>query len=162
MEKTHNTNEKLDAVLTVLNNLNKELINAQGFAKLSVDNEIDLTKILFRLVNIGVKDIDLIELQLILPYLISENYIEKYDAGIERAYHSLYRIRFNGKVFIENGGFVSKAADINSQTIRQAKLEKNVRFLNRIIATGTMIAAIYYAFEIWKYYFGYINPKGLP
>lgn len=149
MKKKHATNEKLDAVLTVLNNFNTELIKAQGFEKLSIDTEIDSVKIHFALVSIGVKDIDSAELQLILPYLISENYIEKTNLDFEKNYKTIYKIRFNGKVFIENGGYVIKQKQFEEQTSRQERLEKNVRYLNYVIGIGTGVAAIYYLLEIF-------------
>ncbi len=109
-----------------------------------------------------VRDIDSIELQLILPYLISENYVETNNDWQDGDTLIGYKIRFNGKVFIENGGFVAKFNRENIETKGVKNIQTTTLLLTCILALSALIAAVYYIHEIWKYYYGYVNPNSLP
>ena len=170
MEKKHTANEKMDAVLTVLNNANVELINAVNFAKLGIKDSLNSNTIMFNLVAIGIKDIDYTELHLILPYLIKHEYIsvsETFDqenftytnTGIKT---KIYKITLIGKMFIENGGLVGVLNRENEVKNKTERVQIQQRRLTWILAFSGLIASIYYLHELYVYYYGYINPKGLP
>ncbi|MES2138893.1 MAG: hypothetical protein V4511_04255 [Bacteroidota bacterium] len=157
---THTANEKLDAVLSVLNTANMDLIKAEGFAKLRFKDSLDSTEVLISLTNIDFKDIDSTELHLILPYLISENFIEKHESSPNGNNTITYKIRFNGKVFIENGGFTGKYSreTMESNRIRDLqlnaeKIQKSTLKVTYILAIASAIASIYYIIEVVKVLF---------
>ncbi len=149
MEKKHSANEKLDAVLTVLNNASNNLINATNFDRLSVDSNLKASEIILKLIELGFKDIDSSELILILEYLIDESYVkmsertESETMNIPPRATKFYKITFSGKVLIENGGYIQKQKTIKDERFRQT-------LATWMAAIGAVLAGIYGVFEMSK------------
>ncbi len=62
------------------------------------------------------------------------------------------KITFKGKVFINEGGYITQKATNLSNKKRIESLEHKNLVLTRLIAFGTIIAALYYANELCKFY----------
>lgn len=134
MEKAQlSTNEKLDIVLKVLNQAHKdsflqEIISEDGKSKQyrvpdkpschKSITDISISSIFYMEKPIH---IDSQEFQLILDYLCENRYCQShlYEDKMAFKYHK-YSIRYEGKVLIENGGFVTKEIDHDIQ-VNQSK-----------------------------------------
>ena len=72
---------------------------------------------------------------------------------------TLYIITYEGKLLCDQNGYSQKVINQNAENIRVAALEKSQKmYANRMIyltiaiAFSTVVAAVYYSIEIWKYY----------
>lgn len=150
MEKKHSANEKLDAVLIVLNDASNSLMGAVNFERLHISSELKLSVILFELTEMGFNDIDSSELAMILEHLIDESYIKSIERTEQDTMNlppqttKFYKIIFKGKVFIENGGYTQKEKIVKREIFRQT-------LAIWITAIGTGLAGIYGLFEILKW-----------
>lgn len=156
------TDADIDVYVNGLKNMTfEERVNAQRKIQIS-----DITRIAEKLKKDGYLDFE--------DKAVSWNY-DQMSPGmripIEKRF---YYINFDGNFFIESGGYTGKEAkenleakrinDIEAKSLELSSLtvesSKTLARLTWVIAIGTAIAAAYYIFEIWKYYYGYINPKG--
>ena len=141
--------KKLDNVLKVLNG---------QIMLLSYDQIASKAK-----ANLNLKDFT--ELRAILNKLIKDGYVEAvliHHINIntkEKISEDDYRITFEGKCFILEGGYEGHFQRLASESIRldilaesQRVSDGNMVFLTRVIAVGTSIAAVYYLIEIVKHF----------
>ena len=98
--------------------------------------------------------------QLCIKKLINDGYAEisfkhmGYDSnGNEKRdqFHKFYCITYDGLMFIKKGGY--RKAELNDRIKTYLQTSNAI-----IVAMATIFAAWYAAFEIWKYYYGYVPP----
>ena len=114
------------------------------------------------------KDIAGDELLRMLNKLIRDGFVhfEDIPAGYDDPFTKApikfrrYSISFDGKLFIEQGGYTQQAIRRNAESIRVETLERfqkatadRMTYLTIILAAGALIAALYYLVELyWKYH----------
>lgn len=139
--KTLNTNEKLDAVLKVLNHAFKENIkntkfDENGFVVSQTGSKFLNRLDIFNYILFSYESfIDGEEIGLILEYLVDKNLAEskKDEKGLD-----VYSIRFEGRKLIEDGGFEGKEENIKIQ----ANLSKNLSIWVAVGTVGVLIVEI--------------------
>lgn len=141
--------EKLDAVL--------DLIRRHSLGKL----RFDFSEISNRINEENI-DIEFGEIVYILKKLLNDGYIMEDDRfdKTKFGHDTVYRINFEGRLFLEQGGYEGVNTRQNVGNIRVANLENHQKRhrmwmtrLTIILAAGTTLAAIYYCVELyWKYH----------
>ena len=104
--KDLSTNKKLDAVLENLNDWHTKdrQPHAIKYKYRGIRDKYEL------ITEMGIETEDVYELDLILEYLSEvEHYIVL--LGGDKGAYATYRILYEGRVFIENGGYVGRATD---------------------------------------------------
>lgn len=102
------------------------------------------------------------ELMQILQKLKKDEYIFIQDVTASHDFFQInsYFLSFDGKLFIESGGYTQAIINENAENKRVEALEHSQRatsnrmtYLTIILAVGALIAAIYYLTELyWKYH----------
>ncbi len=144
-----NHNEKLDIVLGVFD---------KKIMPISFDEIANETKS-----NLNLKDLTL--LNAILNKLIKDYYVESISINNininthKESNEHKYRITFEGKMFIFDGGYAVDYENRNSHQIEinriknlQINLQQKLNLLTFWVTIGTLIAAVYYAIEVLKYF----------
>jgi len=89
-------------------------------------------------------------------YLFSKTFVYQ----IDKSEGKVWFLSFEGGLFKESGGYKQKIISDSAENIRLEMIETNQRvnqnvvtFLTIVLAVGALIAAIYYATELyWKYH----------
>lgn len=94
--------------------------------------------------------IDFGELTYILKKLHTDNFIDIREVPVKgnAKPDEYYYINFNGRVFNEQKGYTNQKIQDRLSRANQ----KVLVWLTLIIAVGTLVAALYYGIEIWKYF----------
>ena len=96
----------------------------------------------------------------ILKKLEKDEYVEYDDSAVADSDFEftfrVYRITFDGRVWMERGGFLGDQVRRAAENTRLESIEANQKFhrlwmtwLTAILAVGTVIAALYYATELY-------------
>ncbi|MEI8280656.1 MAG: hypothetical protein WCG87_12930 [Bacteroidota bacterium] len=103
------------------------------------------------------------EIEGIVQKLEKDNYITSYKKETSRVWsidptkEKIYRITFEGRVFIQQGGYSAENESKMAGEQRLRDAERNARaiqittlILTLFVALGSIVAATYYFLEIWK------------
>lgn len=91
------------------------------------------------------------EINVLYHHLLEDNYLKSVDPLI---------ISLNGLIFKRNGGYKQKEIQIEAENLRIKTLEndllkssKGLTTFTGIVALGTLISALFFLLEIWKFFF---------
>jgi hypothetical protein len=137
---------QLDAVLSSLNNHRAE--------------KYFMFKDIAELVLVEHSNIPFGDILSILKKLHNDGYLEYDDRGVDpfdrNANARIYHITFEGRFWVESGGYQADFLHENAENTRLEKIEKSQKlyrlwtiWLTAILAVGTLIAALYYATELY-------------
>ena len=91
------------------------------------------------------------EINILYHHLLEDNYLKSVDPLI---------ISLNGLIFKRNGGYNQKEIQIEAENLRIKTLENDLRKSSKglttftgIVALGTLISALFFLLEIWKFFF---------
>ena len=94
----------------------------------------------------------------IIEKLVSDKYIQELGK-VGESYFGYYSLTLEGKCFKIKDGYLGQFGRMNAENIRVEKLEHSTRvnrrfltWLTALIAVGTLVAAVYYALEILKFF----------
>ena len=94
----------------------------------------------------------------ILKRLEKDGYVECDDRAVthEHPENRVYRLTFDGRFWIENGGYHAEADRQNAESIRVGKIERAQRDFRRtqnvlliLVSLGTLMAGVYYLVELY-------------
>ena len=128
MEKELSPNERLDAVLWCIEGSKTPLKEQEILDRLKTHSNIQVVNHKF--------DFEMVE---ILQKLLGDKFI-KFEEDVS-GHHATYIITFEGRVFINDKGYVEKQK-------REETKEYNKRIRNVILTVGTAAAGAYGIFEI--------------
>jgi hypothetical protein len=91
------------------------------------------------------------EINVLYHHLLVDNYLKSVDPLI---------ISLNGLIFKRNGGYKQKDIQTEAENVRIKTLENDLRNSSKglttftgIVALGTLISALFFLLEIWKFFF---------
>lgn len=175
------SNEKLDAVLTCLNETydrahkittvhheNGSISNHFSYPAMDSLDYMGLTTMMT-----FVKGIDSTELELVLDFLVNEpKYVELVKPANQDSPNE-YRIRYKGKVFLANGGYTGEFNRRNDENNRVEALERNQKvnanrmtYLTIILAAFAFLSVflqclekfdVVFRIHIWVAFFVYLS-----
>ena len=90
-------------------------------------------------------------LQVIINKLVKDEFVSLIHVYTEKS----FKITFEGLVFHQQGGYKQKLVNdnfIKSQQDSNKKTQKILFWFTGIVAIGTLISAIYYCIEIWRFF----------
>ncbi len=139
---------KLDKVLHLFKE-NYDYLSIIDLTKLMADKHSDYVPDAYEMTSIFIK-------------LIDDGFIRSNTGNviIEKLNAKFYIISINGLTFLNYpGGYVKRQALQDAESIKVAKLQhsqtdlqKTLNALTAIIAVGTLVAAVYYGIEVWKFF----------
>lgn len=101
---------------------------------------------------VKIRGIFIHNIKIILQKLFKDNFIE--------VYQDCFIISFEGKMFIEDGGYEKQLINETNRNNRIENLEKNqiiyqriLIWLTALVALGTIVTGIYYGIEIYKHFY---------
>lgn len=120
---------------------------------------VSIIDIIATLVGHGIETT--LELRQILQELITEKYVAEEGTYPIDDVNSIqqFTLTFKGEKFIDQNGYVQQTANnlLHQRKIHDLEYFQKVQskvlvVLTALIAFGTLIAAVYYSMEIWRFY----------
>ncbi|HKC68535.1 MAG TPA: hypothetical protein VKG26_09905 [Bacteroidia bacterium] len=138
-------NQKLDAVLLYLDN---DKVN-KGNGEM-----VDMVPLGDAQIQKGLKiRLDDRAITLVMDKLLRDKYVNYNPVN------QTYWINFDGKTFIQNGGYFQEKINRDYKNNIETRLREEVRRISKtnllltiVLAFATAIAAVYYGIEIWKFF----------
>jgi hypothetical protein len=102
--------------------------------------------------------VDAGEVLSILNKLVKDEYAElvRVNPFDKDEFYERWQIAFEGRVFIEQGGYTQQRANLNAEKIRMDKFDnaqkdfrRSQNMLLSLVALGTLIAAVYYLSQLF-------------